>query len=42
MACASVIDDYVADLDARLRGDRRAKADLLTEARDSLQDAAEC
>ncbi|MET0135448.1 MAG: permease prefix domain 1-containing protein [Kibdelosporangium sp.] len=42
MAGASVIDDYVADLDGRLRGDRRAKTDLLTEARDSLEDAAEC
>jgi hypothetical protein len=42
MARASVIDAYVADLDARLRGDRRTKLDLLTEARDSLQDAAEC
>jgi hypothetical protein len=42
MAGASVIDDYVADLDTRLRGDRRTKIDLLTEARHSLQDAAEC
>ncbi|MET0236574.1 MAG: permease prefix domain 1-containing protein [Kibdelosporangium sp.] len=42
MVGASVIDDYVADLDSRLRGDRRTKVDLLTEARDSLHDAAEC
>lgn len=42
MARASVIEAYVADLDTRLRGDKRTKLDLLTEARDSLQDAAEC
>jgi hypothetical protein len=42
MAGASVIDDYVADLDTRLRGDQKAKLDLLTEARDSLEDAADC
>lgn len=42
MAGTGLIDDYVADLDGRLRGDRRAKVDLLTEARDSLKDAAEC
>ncbi|CAM3935783.1 permease prefix domain 1-containing protein [Kibdelosporangium persicum] len=42
MARASVIDDYVADLDARLPGGRKVKTDLLTEARDSLEDAAEC
>jgi hypothetical protein len=42
MAGAGVIEDYVADLDLRLRGDKRAKRDLLTEARDSLEDAAEC
>jgi hypothetical protein len=41
-AGAGVIDDYVAELGGRLRGDRRAKLDLLTEARDSLEDAAEC
>jgi hypothetical protein len=37
----SAIDTYVAELDAALRGPRRAKNDLLTEARDSLIDAAE-
>ncbi len=42
MAGAGVIEDYVADLGLRLRGDKRAKLDLLTEARDSLEDAAEC
>jgi hypothetical protein len=42
MAGAGVIDHYVADLDVRLRGDKRAKLDLLTEARDSLEDAASC
>jgi hypothetical protein len=42
MAGAGVIEDYVADLDLRLRGAKRAKLDLLTEARDSLEDAAEC
>ena len=42
MAGTGVIDDYVADLDTRLRGSRRAKLDLLTEARDSLRDAADC
>ncbi|TCO58592.1 permease prefix domain 1-containing protein [Actinocrispum wychmicini] len=42
MAGAGVIDDYVTDLDGRLRGSRRAKLDLLAEARDSLRDAAEC
>ncbi|MEU7528862.1 permease prefix domain 1-containing protein [Saccharothrix sp. NPDC042600] len=36
-----VIDDYVTALGHRLRGPRRAVADLLTEARDSLEDAAE-
>ncbi|ONI77176.1 hypothetical protein ALI144C_34415 [Actinosynnema sp. ALI-1.44] len=42
MAGASLIDDYVADLDSRLAGHRRTKLDLLTEVRDSLEDAAEC
>ncbi|MBP2320764.1 hypothetical protein JOF56_001149 [Kibdelosporangium banguiense] len=42
MAGASVIDDYVADLDTRLHGHQRTKIDLLTEARHSLLDAAEC
>ncbi|MFC0114311.1 permease prefix domain 1-containing protein [Kibdelosporangium aridum] len=42
MAGSSVIDDYVADLDTRLRGNRKVKLDLLTEARDSLEDAADC
>jgi hypothetical protein len=35
-----VIDAYVAELGRALRGPRRAKADLLAEARDSLLDAA--
>jgi hypothetical protein len=35
------IDDYVTELDAVLRGPRRAKADLLAEARDHLVDATE-
>lgn len=35
-----VIDRYVAELDGALRGPRHAKADLITEARDSLVDAA--
>jgi HAAS len=34
-----VIDAYIAELDAALRGPRRARTDLLTEARDSLVDA---
>jgi hypothetical protein len=42
MAGAGVIDSYIADLDGRLRGRPRAKLDLLTEARDSLEDAAAC
>jgi hypothetical protein len=35
-----VIDAYVAELGGALRGPRRAKADLLAEARDGLMDAA--
>jgi hypothetical protein len=35
------IDEYVAGLSRRLTGPRRAKADLLAEARDGLTDAAE-
>jgi hypothetical protein len=35
-----VIDAYVTSLGAALRGPRSAKRDLLTEVRDSLQDAA--
>jgi hypothetical protein len=35
------IDAYVAELGAALHGPRRAKADLLAEARDSLIDATE-
>jgi hypothetical protein len=38
---ASVIDRYVADLDGRLLGPRAVKADMVTEARDSLTDAFE-
>ncbi|HEU4421950.1 MAG TPA: permease prefix domain 1-containing protein, partial [Pilimelia sp.] len=36
-----MIDRYIAELDGALRGPRHAKADLITEARDSLVDAAE-
>ncbi|WP_106185752.1 permease prefix domain 1-containing protein [Umezawaea tangerina] len=36
-----MIDSYVGELDGRLRGPAAAKADLLAEARDSLDDAAE-
>ncbi len=36
-----VIDHYVAELDKALAGPRAAKADLLTEVRDGLTDAAE-
>jgi hypothetical protein len=35
------IDEYLAGLSRRLSGPRRAKADLLAEARDGLVDAAE-
>jgi hypothetical protein len=35
------IEAYIADLERALRGPRRARADLLTEARDSLIDATE-
>jgi hypothetical protein len=35
------IDEYVAGLSRRLTGPRRAKTDLLAEARDGLADAAE-
>jgi hypothetical protein len=34
-----VIDAYIAELDGALRGPRRVRADLLTEAHDSLVDA---
>jgi hypothetical protein len=37
----SPITSYVAQLDGALRGPRRVKTDLLTEARDSLVDAAD-
>ncbi|MFJ4097889.1 permease prefix domain 1-containing protein [Amycolatopsis japonica] len=37
----STIEAYIGDLDKRLRGSAGAKADLLTEARDGLIDAAE-
>lgn len=36
-----VIDTYLTKLNAALKGPNRAKADLLAEARDSLEDAAE-
>lgn len=35
------IDTYLTRLNAALKGPRRAKADLLTEARDGLEEAAE-
>ncbi|GGL24813.1 permease prefix domain 1-containing protein [Planomonospora parontospora] len=38
---AGVIDDYVAELGRTLRGPRGLRLDLVTEARDSLLDAAE-
>lgn len=38
---AEFIDDYVLTLNRRLTGPRRTKRDMLTEARDSLMDAAE-
>lgn len=41
MADTSVIDGYLADLDARLRGTASVKVELLAEARDGLVDAAE-
>jgi hypothetical protein len=37
----AVIDAYIAELAAELRGSRRAKADLLAEARDGLTDVAD-
>ncbi|WP_081736514.1 permease prefix domain 1-containing protein [Amycolatopsis orientalis] len=37
----SVIEAYISELDRRLSGSAGAKADLLTEARDGLHDAAE-
>ncbi|MFD0886111.1 permease prefix domain 1-containing protein [Streptosporangium algeriense] len=41
MAGAGVIDDYVARLGRTLSGPRGPKLDMVTEARDSLLDAAE-
>lgn len=37
---AGAIEEYIDEFGRALRGPRRAKADLLTEARDSLHDAA--
>lgn len=37
----TVIDEYIAELEAALRGSRRTKADLLAEARDGLTDVAD-
>lgn len=37
----TVIDAYIAELAAALRGSRRVKADLLAEARDGLTDVAD-
>jgi hypothetical protein len=41
VAEAGVIERYVSTLEGRLRGPRHVKVDLLAEARDSLDDAAE-
>jgi hypothetical protein len=41
MTSAGVIDDYVTGLSHTLRGPRRPKLDMITEARDSLLDTAE-
>ncbi|GAA2855742.1 hypothetical protein GCM10010517_13960 [Streptosporangium fragile] len=41
MASTGVIDDYVTGLGRALRGPRGHKLDMVTEARDSLLDAAE-
>ncbi|GIH93703.1 permease prefix domain 1-containing protein [Planobispora siamensis] len=41
MTSTGVIDDYVTGLSRALRGPRGPKLDLVTEARDSLFDAAE-
>jgi hypothetical protein len=37
----TVIDEYIAELEAALRGSRRTKADLLAEARDGLTDVSD-
>src|SRR5690349_5501816 len=41
MASASAIDDYVSGLGRSLRGPSRLRRDLVAEARDGLDDAAE-
>ena len=41
MSATDVIDDYIGGLSARLVGPRRAKRDLLREARDGIVDAAD-
>jgi hypothetical protein len=41
VAEAGVIEHYISALDRRLRGPAHLKVDLITEARDSLVDAAE-
>ncbi|MFF3437373.1 permease prefix domain 1-containing protein [Streptosporangium sp. NPDC002721] len=41
MAGTGVIEDYVTGLSRTLRGPRRPKLDMITEARDSLLDTAE-
>jgi hypothetical protein len=38
--CAEPIDDFVAGLSAALRGPRRTRVEMITEARHSLEDAA--
>ena len=37
----NAIEEYIRELEAALRGPRRARVDLLTEARDALVDAAD-
>jgi hypothetical protein len=41
VSATDVIDDYIGGLSARLVGPRRAKRDLLREARDGIVDAAD-
>jgi hypothetical protein len=41
MGRVTVIDSYVRELDQRLHGPRRRKADMIVEVRDGLRDAAD-
>jgi len=41
MERVTAIDSYVSELDRRLHGPRRRKADMIVEVRDGLHDAAE-